>query len=192
MSRSRALLVMLAAAVVLPMPTASAEVLDLADAQSDVWVQDSEGEGGGWLPTDRQVNVDLVKTRLVHSERVVRLRVDYVELRENRQQRTFGMNLRTPQTRRLAAYVVMNRRHPEGRAFLEHRGSAVECRGLRHSVDYDTHRARVVVPRRCLDSPRWVEFQAAAIMFKGSDFFFDDAHSEGSEWQGWSERVKVG
>jgi hypothetical protein len=81
----------------------------------------------------------------------------------------------------------------------DRRGRAVRC-GVQHSIDYDRNVVRVVVPRACLDRPRFVR-GTAAVAWTQPDHQdpsqpdlvqLDNPHSTGADADTWTRWVARG
>jgi hypothetical protein len=72
--------------------------------------------------------------------------------------------------------------------------AGVKCPGLSHSIDYDTERVLIHIPRSCIGEPPWLKVGMANYVFRGAtddDFqeLTDNPHSTGHGRQSLTRRI---
>lgn len=189
----RAALATVAAATLLLPTAASAETLALVDATEDTYRYDMES--GTYVAAGSQVNVDLARMVVKHTDRRVLVKARYAELRRSGNDIMFLLRVRTNEgiKRDLTVETIMS--GWKGSAMIDKpNGDEVKCRGLRHDIDYDANVLTVSAPRTCFSKPRWVEaFVAAAGISPAGEQFIDHGHmAEMKEKVIWTERIRKG
>jgi len=178
------------AATALP---AHAARLTLADPAGDTWSAAEPAE-----PAASARNTDLRRTRIVHGDRRVALRVRYSDLVRPRRGETItlAVRLRTNDGPKRNAFVIARAASPRGQHTLvvERNQATVSCPGLRHTIGYAADVVVLSVPRTCLGNPRWVQLMVVALDLdnRTSAATVDDAASTKSEPTRWTRRLRKG
>jgi hypothetical protein len=136
--------------------------------------------------------VDLRRTDVDFRRRSLRIVADYVALRRNSDSFMFSARLQDDRGRNYRANLMVEPRHRQGRLVLFHDARRIKCATASRRVDYTTNRVVMVVPRHCLDRPRWVQFQGGSTSLHGRTLYFDDARSDRATFRDWSMRVRRG
>lgn len=115
-----------------------------------------------------------------HGRRVVIASMRFVDLTEAGY-KSYVAKIRTPR-RSYLSYVHLQVGATEGMQGLERltaTGSRrLRCAGDAHHVDFAQDVAVIRVPRRCLDSPRWVRVATWTALTEGGEFI-DNPHNDG-------------
>lgn len=192
-----ALLAVTVTATLLPAATASAATLAAPDTVGDVWKSTFDPETGAETvePAGSQVNVDLVRTVVKHTDRRVVVVLRYADLARSTNRFFVYTQVRTNEGVKRDLGIDATMRWG-GDAFLMGPRGEVRCDGLRHSVDYDADVATVSAPRSCLSNPRWVQTRTGAIGVPvdstGDEVLLDSASDETAAEPTWTARVRRG
>jgi hypothetical protein len=149
-----------ATAALLTASPAVAQVRTTADQTGDVWL--AEDDGSYSQVEEGRTNVEVLRSRVRHTDHRVTAVVRYDDLVRNTDTTTAGVRLRTsgketyllqlsagPGNR--AGTVVFGRYSDDG--FVD-----VACGSVREAVQYKKDRLVVSVGRACLGKPRWVRY----------------------------------
>ena len=162
--RLRAALLAAALATALLAPTgASAQSLRIDDPTGDSWHELYAGGAPrptGYEPAGSAPNSDIVRVKVSHTARRVKVRTTYVDLVNNAEGVIAVTKIRTDEGLRRRAWAVKEAAGEPTRGYLTG-GGRTTCRGIREKIDFGTDVATVTVPRRCLSDPRWVKVVAA-------------------------------
>lgn len=74
------------------------------------------------------------------------------------------------------------------------RGRPIRC-DVNHSVNYRRDTIRLSSPRRCIDRPRWIQFNAGSSIAprpRTDTFFVDDLHTGRASSRGWTAKLRAG
>lgn len=192
-----ALLAVTITATLLPAPAASAATLAAPDAAGDVWKStfDPQTAEETVEPAGSQVNVDLVRTVVKHTDTRLVVVARYADLAKSTNRFFVYSQLRTDEGVKRDIGIDATMRW-SGTAFLMGPRGEVRCDGLRHSVDYAADVATVSVPRSCLSKPRWVQTRTGAIGFPadgaGDEAYLDSASDDTADEPSWTARVRRG
>jgi hypothetical protein len=159
----RAAMLTSALAAALLAPTgASAQSLRIDDPTGDSWHELYAGGASrptGYEPAGSAPNSDIVKVKVSHSARRVKVRTTYVDLVDNAEGVIAVTRIRTSEGLERRAWVAKESAGKPTRGFLTG-GGRTTCRGIREKVSFGRNVATVSVPRRCLSDPRWVKVVA--------------------------------
>jgi hypothetical protein len=154
-----------AAIAILPLTAApvSAAQLTLNDARGDMWFIE-EGSTEPDPAPEARVG-DFVRATFRHTDRRVKVRSKFVELRRTGRRFEMFVTMRDQDRRETIAMVRPSRQDRNGRTRLfTGRGQDIAC-NLRHRVNYARNTVRISFPRRCVDNPRWLRFQATSSQY---------------------------
>ena len=183
------ILALLTLAIGVPV-AAQGAVVTIVDARGDVW---REAADGTLVKADGEHRVDILRTRIQHTDRalVVRTKVDRLA-REGRQL-GLAMRVRTNDgTRRLVQLDASRRIGWRGQTVIGGRAGAVECR-TSHTIDYANDVMMVRIPRSCLGNPRWVQATLVTVFLGGRTFLADNPHTTTMRLKGlWTDRILRG
>lgn len=206
-SRSRQILttaaVAAALAVCLPGPTASAAALATDDAAGDVWIDSFDPESGQstYTAAGSVANVDVLATRVRHTSTRIVLVTSYDELVRSGPDFAVADRLRFNAGPRVTLFMDASGRRSGAVLMTNDRTMReVDCRGLRHEVDYDANTVTMSFPRSCVGSPRTVEVSSVAYGADQQDtpdreddlYYLDNAHNTGHGLNGWFGPVRTG
>jgi hypothetical protein len=194
----------LGAVVVAVIPTAAAaEQWTHRDATGDVvqftWDYESV-KTTTELPDD--VSTDVRRLRITHAPHELRISMRVQDI--VRGTRAAELYVRTAEGRRfeVIAYAFRTRAFSGPYIIAVPTRESVECSGQSASLDPDTDKVYVTLPRRCLGDPRWVQVGATYATewkYESEEGFFnyaentDDALREGVRYRlAMSPRVHVG
>jgi hypothetical protein len=177
-----AVLVAAATAVALAPTAAHANKYRHTDAVGDVY--SVVGEAGPYTAAPDRVVGDVVSNTVIHKKRAVVLQLAYRDLVNDAEIDSHVFFIRTSKMTRTVRLYASDA-NPGGQAvFLKGNGKKVRCHVRRH-IDYTYNTAQVVVPRSCLDNPRWVKVAMGGVMFTGTSAtdttWIDDAMSTGTD-----------
>lgn len=173
---SRRSFVRFAAALALPLsaltiPTAASAAEEpvsrvvLDDPAGDVWAV-GEGENAEWVSAGDVPGADVVRAVVRHGPRMVVVKMIFTDLRRVEPQHYTAVIVGRPRSG--AAFVSTGPGRWRGRHQMVNGNFApMKCPGLGHSINYDTERVTISVPRRCLGRPRWVRVSMSNFMFHG-------------------------
>jgi hypothetical protein len=165
------------ALVLVPLP-AYAETVTTHDASGDVRSQ-SASEEGPTEPAPDRVEGDVLTMRVLHGPRNVR-----VNLHSARLTRTPGLEavhsvtFLTDEGRSAELAVHVTSGDWQGEDVWTVGDEDRTCRGLHTYVSYRTETVRVVVPRTCLSSPRWVRVGGGSGFLVGEKLYADDVNRD--------------
>jgi hypothetical protein len=185
------------AAFLAPAGTAYAAAVTIADETSDVW--EDSAEDGAYVTSAQVTNVDVESLRVRHLANRIVVTADYVELAK-------GSDVPLGVTNRLrfddgpALTISIDTFHKaSGESALYNKRGPVECGGYDATIDYAADTVELIVPRRCVGNPRWVEANFVSQgSVESSDAengyltYRDNALSSESGAGGWTERVRRG
>ena len=191
------------AAVTVSAPAANAARDVRVDGTGDVWAATIDSSSGAEATPARsteQVNVDVTKAVVTHGGAAVKVSAAYVDLRKTADVIDFAVRLRDENGRTYWLHVEAGAGFRGGMASLyTGRGRRIACDGLSRAIDYAADTITVQAPRRCLDRPRWIQYQAAASLWRMNDdtgssvtHLVDDARSGKAEPTRWSARIRRG
>ena len=181
-----------AAAVVLAPTVADADTFRHTDAVGDVYA--NVGEVDTYAPAPDRAIGDVVSNTIKHKKRAVLLRLGYRDLVNNGEINTHVFFIRTNKFVRTVRLYATSA-NPGGKAVMtKGHDKKVRCHVRRH-IDYSLNTATVVVPRSCLDNPRWVKVGMGSVMFSGTTpadtTWIDDALTTGTNGSAvWSPKVR--
>ncbi len=177
---------------------ATADVVSIQISEPTPEDPDRGSEEEVLVPAPERREGDIVSSAVRHSGRKVVLKMRYRSLSRTTDLAGHLFSIRTNEKVRRDIAIVAGPRMWRGQAEVTSRRGEVRCRGLRKHISYARDQIRVVVPRRCLSNPRWVQVGMGAMTFKGDftsetmDFFADDARTNGAlrDNLGWGARVR--
>lgn len=183
-----------AAIAILPLTAApvSAAQLTLNDARGDMWVIEEGSTEPDPAPAARVG--DFVRATFRHTDRRVEVRSKFVELRRTGRRFEMFVTMRDQNRRETIAMVRTSRQDLNGRTRLfTARGQDIAC-NIRHRVNYARNTVRISFPRRCVDNPRWLRFQATSSQSARSLRFahVDDPNSAAEPSLALTGRVRRG
>ena len=194
--RSRPLVALLAALVLLVPTAAHAEKVVTEDPAGDVVtiVGDDLDQA---TPAPEQTGADVVRTVVAHGDNRVAVTVHFRGLRHDPFHFT-AIRVRTPRS----TYDVLVERLGGTPITSLYRGEhEVECRNLKGRVDLRTDTVGVTLPATCLGSPRWVRMGVGAVALESDPTDEehavtggDDAHRAGEvrDDLAWGPKVRRG
>jgi hypothetical protein len=172
-------------------PVTAAE-LTLQDARHDMWVIEEGSTQPDPAPAARIG--DVLRTTFRHEDHFVVITSSFLELRRTGQRFTVWVNMRDQKGTETTAGIRTSPHNRYGRALLfTSRGEDIPC-NVRHRVNYKRDLVRIAIPRRCLDTPRWLKFQEL-IEYSGRTLRFarvDDPSTAGPPSVDWTSRVPRG
>ncbi|HET6936989.1 MAG TPA: CPBP family intramembrane glutamic endopeptidase [Nocardioides sp.] len=183
-----------AAVAVLPVaaPSAVAAELTLNDASHDMWVIE-EGSTQP-APAPGATIGDFVRTTFRHGDRLVVIKSSFLELTRTGKRLTMWVEMRDQSGTRTTAAVRTSPGNRAGRTLLfTSHGQDIPC-NVRHRVNYQRNVIRLVIPRRCLDTPRWLRFRELS-EYSGRSLRFadlDDPSTTGPPSPAWTAPVRHG
>ncbi len=147
---------------------ASGDVLLIHPESDDVKVE------GDWM------NGDITRLRAVHATHRVKARLAFRDLKKDVDHMRHSLRIRTDD-KTFIVYIFANNGSWESESILVINGE-VDCRGLRHHINYAENTVRVSVPRSCLSRPKWVRVGARTDSFidEAEEYRLDDALSTGT------------
>jgi hypothetical protein len=199
MSYSKHTLLLRAAAVtatvaVLPLvaPSAFAAKLTLHDARHDMWVIEEGSTEPDPAPGARIG--DFVHTTFRHADRRVVIRSKFLELKRTGKRFVVWVDMRDQNGTETIAGVRTSPRNRAGRTLLfTSRGRDIPC-NVQHRVNYARNVVWIGIPRRCLNTPRWLRFRELSEYSRRSLRFarVDDPNTAGPPSVAWTPRVRRG
>ena len=175
---------------------AAAEVDKPAEGTGDVY----EDPGGGVenVPSTESRNVDLTRHVVRHSKKVV-IESRFADLEKPPKGESVSV-LTTFKVEGTGDVIFLSTsaRHayPDGKTLLKRRGSTVACKGLRATFDYNDDTITAIVPRSCLDTPRWLRYRSFSHRYipAGSQYLFDSAGTSSTSYDdfGYSSKLRQG
>lgn len=186
-----------AASVLAPAGTAYAAGVAITDGTADVWVNSTSD--GSYVASSEQTNVDVESLRVRHLTNRIVVVADYVELDKGSDLPLFVTNRLRFDDGPAVTVMVDTANVAAGESVLFTRRGPVECGGFDATVDYATDTVELIMPRKCVGSPRWVEANYVSQAYVESNEaesgyvgYVDNALSDGSGTGGWTERVRRG
>lgn len=184
-----------AAVAVLPVaiaPSAIAAELTLNDARHDMWVIEEGSTQPD--PAPRATIGDFVRTTFRHGDRLVVIKSSFLDLKRTGKRFTVWVDMRDHDGTRTTAGVRTSPGNRAGRTLLfTSQGRDIPC-NVRHRVNYQRNVVRLVIPRRCLDMPRWLQFREMS-EYSGRSLRFarlDDPNTAGPPSVAWTAQVRRG
>jgi len=175
--------VALAATLVLT-PRASADVDKPAEGTGDTF--EDPGGGAPNVPSTQSTNLDLTRHEVRHGKKIT-LKSRYTDLTKPAEGDTFGVITYVKVKGSgdeifLSAYAT--HKDPDGKTLLQRRGSNVDCRGLKATLDYNDDTITTIVPRSCLGTPEWLRYHSHAHLYlrAGSQYLYDSAGTSSTSW----------
>jgi hypothetical protein len=89
----------------------------------------------------------------------------FVNLRRVGDEHAFRADIQTDQHTRVAM-INSGIGHRAGHMQLFDESGAIECRGMRHDIDYENDRVSIRLPRGCLGRPQWLRVSIFNLMGK--------------------------
>jgi hypothetical protein len=170
-------LVLALGASLLSTGTAHAAEEVIRDARGDVVAYDSV-TGREWVAPS-SANGDILRTRIVHNQHAVLVRVNFRALNRRGDFRSDQLRILTNDSLRREVHLVAGPGFWRGTAWMARpNGREVRC-DITHSIDYANNVVRIRIPRSCLGNPRWVRVGVGSFWSDGSLMFFDDAQLNG-------------
>jgi hypothetical protein len=137
---------------------------------------------------------DFVRTTFRHQDRVVVIRSAFVELKRTGKRFTVWVDMRDQDGAKTTAGVRASPGNRAGRTLLfTSQGEDIPC-NVRHRVNYERNVVRLVIPRRCLGMPRWLQFRELS-EYSGRSLRFaraDDPGTSGPPSVAWTAHVRHG
>jgi hypothetical protein len=148
----------------------------LQDGTGDVWTISGDSEE---FTKTTFASADVTRAVVRHGHSAVRIRMRFADLRRVGYQ-AYDATVFTP---RRGDYLVTVGSGPGARRGT-HQWKAGEsrCRGLTHTIDYDSNLVTMRIPRSCLGRPRWVKVRLENFTSIGDDessatFYADNPHN---------------
>jgi len=151
-------------------PPATAQELVHTDQTGDIA---KVLRNGTFLADPGRTYPDIVRTRFAHLDDDLVVRMSFRDLRRRGELNSFSMTVRRPDGRqRFFAWFGSSEGWGGGELITNvQRPCDAEI-----SIDYRDDMVRMVVPRTCLNDPRWVRMSAEAdLTFQNGTDFFDSA-----------------
>lgn len=173
------LVTVIAVAWTLLTPPAFADRLVKADASGDVIKADQTGE----VIDPERADGDIIRTTITHGTGNVKIKIAYRELAKVGRGFIFvavKSNKGRSAYRNFTITTAPNKYY--GTVRVENaNGKKATCRTT-HTVDYAANTALLVIPRRCLGSPRWVRVAVGTVTAQNSLqlAYVDDARGNGT------------
>ena len=183
-----------AAVAVLPVaaPSAIAADLTLIDARHDMWVIEEGSTEPDPAPGARIG--DFVRTTFRHEDRLVVIKSSFLELTRTGKRLTVWVDMRDQNGTKTTVGVRASPGNRAGQTLLfTSQGRDIPC-NVRHRINYERNVVRLVIPRRCLDRPRWLQFRELS-EYSGRTLRFarvDDPNTTGPPDVAWTSRVRRG
>ncbi|WP_203336491.1 hypothetical protein [Nocardioides limicola] len=162
----------------IPVSAAHAADYTVRDARGDVVTFDMET---GEETLSSVANGDIVRTRFVHSNKAVVVRVKFRSLAKQGLFRGDYVRVVTDAGLRRDVHVSAMSGQWKGDAEMTRPNhKPVDC-DLSHRIDYGKNLLTLRIPRACLNNPRWVRVGVASFWLKGdlSAMYADDAQKDG-------------
>lgn len=189
----RAVTTALALAVIgLSAPAAHAERLRVADPRGDMTKVDEGGTDP--RPAPGAIDADVVRSTFRHTDHRVVVRVRFAGLAPTGKRLNLWVDLRDESGRLRTLGVEATRRDRAGHVILmTRRGVDVPCR-VAHRIDYGADVVRASVPRRCLGTPRTVEFRVLSEHVRRSwaYAYLDNGLSADLDDRSWTDPLRRG
>ncbi len=185
-----------ATALLLTASPAAAKVRTTADQTGDVWMVNDDGSYS--QVEDGRINVDVLRSRVRHTDRRVKAVVRYDDLVRNTDDTTAGVRLRTSKGQ---TYLMQLTAGPGNRTgtvvfgrYTDDGFVDVACKSIRKAVQYRKDRLVVSVRRACLGRPRWVRYGGQAVAIEeGPGATYTDALLSGDPVNDlFSRRIRRG
>jgi hypothetical protein len=173
-------------------PAAHAERLGVADPRGDMTKVDEGGTDP--RPAPAATNGDIVRSTFRHTDHRVVVRVRFADLRPTGKRLNLWVDLRDESGRLRTLGVEATRRDRDGHVILmTRRGVDVPCR-VAHRIDYRANVVRASVPRRCLGTPRTVEFRVLSEHVRRSwaYAYLDNGLSTNLDDRSWTAPLRRG
>ena len=165
--------------VLAPLP-AYAETVTTHDASNDVRSQ-SASEEGPTEPAPDRTEGDALSMRVLHGPRNVRVNLRSAKLARTKDvEAVHSFVFRTNEGRLAELSINVTDGDWQGQDAWTVDDVDRTCRGLHTYVSYRTETVRVVVPRTCLSSPRWVRVGGGSGYLVGDTVFADDVNRDNS------------
>jgi hypothetical protein len=168
-------------------PAAADDHLVLRDASGDMWRADAVGEA---VPAPASTLGDLRRVDVRHGSANVVVTLRFVDLRRAGSYANYTVRLQTG-VRTFREVTLEADRHSwagSTRVF-RHGGNLVRGCGESHRVDYRGNTVRIVLPRSCLGTPRFVRANVNVYRADAEDAFFSDnphdGQAESGAWTRW-------
>jgi hypothetical protein len=156
----------------------------LTDPVGDVWAL-SEGENAVWALADGVPDVDVTRAVVKHGRRNLVVRTAFADLRREHEA-GYWVSIRSSRKFRAAFVLARPGRWRGQHRLVDNQFGNVRCRGLAHTIDYDSNIVTIKVPRSCLGRPAWVRVSVENASFReASDGTFqelsDNPHNTGHD-----------
>ncbi|MET3961701.1 hypothetical protein ABIE44_001635 [Marmoricola sp. OAE513] len=147
-------------------------------------------------PAPNQTQGDITGSRLTHKSKTIRLRLRFAELDKVGYLHGYSIRFHGAKVDRSVVFAAYpGKRTPIDRVaywrgdkpvLLGKFGNPRKCSGLKATISYKYDNVLVVIPRRCLGNPRWIEAgPRVSTRFAGANSsevnYFDDAYSSGGK-----------
>lgn len=172
-----------AAVVLAPLP-AIAATHTVTDAAHDVVSQSIDNQSIDndvpSRPEPTRNQGDALALRVTHGKKVVRIILRSAQLtRDAKAIDVHAFGIRTNERRRAELDLLVGAEQWQGEQRWTINDRDRKCRGLRTHIDYRAGTVRVVVPRRCLSNPRWVQVGGGNGVLVGDRVYVDDVSLAG-------------
>ena len=146
----------------------------LTDPTGDVW---TDGPGATLAPDTPAA--DVVRAAIAHRPHRVLVRMRFADLPDGGRQGYEAWIF--TQKGAFLVWLDVGPAHPEGvLRMVAYSGGRLTCRGARGVVDRAADRVSMVIPRRCLGRPEWVQLMLANYLLRGGSHvssFTDNPHN---------------
>lgn len=167
-----------AALVLAPLP-AIAATHTVTDAAHDVVSQSIDNDVPS-RPEPTRTQGDALAMRVTHGKKVVRIILRSARLtRDAKAVNVHVFGIRTNEGRRAELDLLVGAKQWQGEQRWSVNDRDRKCRGLRTHIDYRAGTVRLVVPRRCLSNPRWVQVGGGNGVLVGDRVYADDVSLAG-------------
>lgn len=130
-------------------------------------------EDPGFTAAPEERRIDVRRVRVVHRSTQVLVKFKTREALPGRDFAIFA-EIKTPDARYGVERVSL---FGESDTTFTKGTRARSCRGLKVTIDRPARTATISVPRRCLESPRWVRVGLGVLRFRGETVYADDGLS---------------
>ena len=195
---STAVVAAAATALVIPATSAFAGSATVNDSQNDVWKSTNESD---YTKAGQGLNVDIDKATVKHTTKRVETVVHYASLKKDDRAPFVFVGVKTDggdYGMVAQAYKGPDGWVVEGGAFPEgvSRGGGESCTGFKASVDWDSDDLVLSAPRSCFGNPAWIKGHVEASTYESANDkftnYFDNAHNDKHNQDGWTSKVKRG
>lgn len=152
-----------AALTIVPVTAATAQTYRHTDTTHDLQSVDlSSSSDFTFTPTPDATEPDVKSIRISHGPRRVSVAMRFTDLTKTATKTAYEVEVRTNEHLLRTVDLEAGPQTWRGRQSFSSSRGALRCKGLTHSIDYDTNVVSISIPRYCLSTPRWVKVAAMA------------------------------